>query len=583
MKPDATRRKAIFAYIDEHPTAPPAEIARRFGFGPGNPADVVLAPWRTWDGATWSVTPAPPKKGPFGRPLGWTPPPKPEEPPPAPRNEAEEMLARINALPEDLRGPLLERLITTTTLAAAQAPKHRLLTFVEQTSPGYLSGWFHRDVCERLEAFSRAVTEGKSPRLILSAPPRGGKSKIVSRRFPVWHLGHNSTHEIICCSYGQDLANKASIEARGVATESVKTWPHLARQKERAWGTEFWQIAGGGSYQAVGMGGPITGMGAHVAIIDDYVKSAEEAASSTLRDRDREWYRTTLRTRLAPGGGIIVIATRWTHDDLIGWLTDESEEGHEQWEVINYPALAEEDEPHRKEGEALHPERFDEKALAAIRGAVGERVWAALYQGHPSPAEGALFRRDWLAGRYDGDPQRIIWDDVMISVDATFGSKKASADFNALVVIGRLGPDFCIIDIVNKRLTLPELVDELRMLCRLHPQAVTKLVERAGNGDALIQTLESEIPGIVGIRTGRADKESRANRILGYFRAGNVKWPEARYAPWLGVAIEQMATFPLGSHDDIVDAITMALGHWVVPNSALQRQQGMLRLVNGLW
>ena len=588
---------ALRRFLAERPAATAIDVGRYFGRGEkAATAMLVEAGYALVDGA-WvpkpkvKPTPVKPKKK---KPSEKVPRPKAApkalpsteapsaEAAPDPSAEAAAMLARIERLPEALRGPLLAELGQAAQRVVSEVPKRRLITYVEQTTPGYLTGWFHRDVCERLERFSRAVTEKRSPRLILCAPPRSGKSKIVSRRFPVWHLGLNPTHEIICCSYGQDLANKASNEAREIATQSLRIWPHLARQKERPWNTEFWQVAGGGSYQAVGMGGPITGAGAHVAIIDDYVKNAEEAASPTLRERDREWYKTTFRTRLAPGGGMIVMATRWTHDDLIGFLTDENEDGHEDWDVVIYPAIAEEDEEHRKEGEALHPERFPLDALESLRGALGERIFAAMYQQRPSPAEGALFLREWLDKTYDGDPQRTLWDDVCISIDATFGSKKKSADYCALAVVGRRGPDFCLIDLVRKRLTLPELVDETRLLCQKHPQAVTKLVERAGNGDALIQTLEHEIPGLVGIRTGRADKETRANRVLGYFRSGNWKFPQKEYCSLVGIAREELAAFPFGAHDDIVDAITQALGHWVVQSNALARSQNLLRLVQNL-
>lgn len=433
-----------------------------------------------------------------------------------------------------------------------------LLSFVELTTPGYLAGWFHRDVCRRLEAFSEAVAARRSPRVILCAPPRSGKSQIVSRRFPVWHTGRHPTHEVICVSYGQDLANKVSDDARSTVDRYGRTlWDHMT--PGRPWGVEFWKTRGGGSYSAAGMGGPITGTGAHIALIDDYVKNAEDARSEAIRERDRAWYQTTFRTRLAPGGGIIVMATRWEHDDLIGWLLEQEKAGGERWEVISYPALAEEDEPHRRAGEALHPERYSREELLATRSAIGERAWAALFQQRPTPAEGALFKRSWLK-YYPNDPQRFEGlEGVAITVDSTFG-KTIDGDFVVMLVWGRIGRRRYLLDRVRDRMSAPEARQALRMLCAKWPQARERVIELAGNGKTLIEDLGGEL-GLIGIKPVD-NKAARAQTTALAFECGEVFLPMPERAPWVGEFVQELLAFPHGAHDDQVDAMTQLFNRW---------------------
>jgi len=143
----------------------------------------------------------------------------------------------------------------------------------------------------------------------------------------------------------------------------------------------------GGAYYAVGAGGPITGRGADLLLIDDPIKSREDASSAAFRRSLQEWYESVAYPRLEPGGAIVLIQTRWHEADLAGWLL--KEHASEGWTVINFPAVAEADEDWRKEGSALWPERFPLKTLARIRKAIGTSAWAALYQQRPAPEEGA--------------------------------------------------------------------------------------------------------------------------------------------------------------------------------------------------
>lgn len=193
-------------------------------------------------------------------------------------------------------------------LAARVLARRRLLHFTQMTHPSYSAGWVHDDICRRLEKFSREVTERKSPRLMLLMPPRHGKSELASIRFPAWHLGHNPTHELINVGYNMDLPMKFSRKVRELMRDpqyqAIFPGAILNQDSQAA---EEWSLQAGGGFLAAGVGGGITGKGAHVLIIDDPIKNQEEADSALVRDRLWEWYQSTAYTRLAPGGGVLVI------------------------------------------------------------------------------------------------------------------------------------------------------------------------------------------------------------------------------------------------------------------------------------
>ncbi len=190
-------------------------------------------------------------------------------------------------------------------LASRELSRRQLRYFVRRTYPNFKENWHHLLLFERLQAFSQAVADGKSPRLIVEMPPRHTKSTIVSQRFPVWHMGRNPSHDVVCASYGQTLANKHSRAARSVCADSAMLWPGVALDDSRK-AVEEWQVASGGTYRAVGVGGGLTGMGAHVAIIDDPIKDWREAQSALVRQSVQDWYDSVLTTRLAPGAGVLV-------------------------------------------------------------------------------------------------------------------------------------------------------------------------------------------------------------------------------------------------------------------------------------
>lgn len=479
------------------------------------------------------------------------------------------------------RRRLPQRLPQTEEIQQERA-RRSLHEFILRTYPGvYESGWFHEDVCRRLDKFLEDVRLKKSPRLLLQAPPRHGKSEIVSRRFPAFALGRNPELSMIATSYGLDLASRMNRDVQRIITS--RSYSEIF-PKTRLFGKNIKTIADGsflrnsetfevvehsGVYRCAGVGGGITGMGADVLLIDDPIKDASQAYSETYRERVWDWYTSTAYTRLMPGGGILLVMTRWHEDDLAGRLLEAERQGGEHWDVVNYPAIAEEKELHRNIGQALHPERYDLERLHAIKLAVGSAVWNALYQQRPAPEDGAMFKRHWFSRRWrkpgepsiDGletvliNPTRHKWAQQIIVMDATF-KKTLDSDFVCIGVWGYDPPDRYLLDLRWEQMGLVDTMRALLDLSAKWPKARAKLIEEAANGYAVIEILKRKIPGIIEMKP-LGGKVARATAISPYAEGGNVILPA--YAPWVNDFIEEVVTFPRAKHDDTVDMMSYAL------------------------
>ena len=438
--------------------------------------------------------------------------------------------------------------------------RRSLLVFTTTFNKSYDAGWVHKDICSRLEKFSQDVIDKKSPRLMLFLPPRAGKSELASRNFPAWHLGHAPNHEIICASYASSLAFKFSRSARDLCRdpEYAHIFPE-AKLDEEAQNLENWLTTSGGGYMAAGVGGPLTGNGCHVGIIDDSVKNRDEAESETVRQSIKDWYTSTFYTRLAPGAGILIIMTRWHHDDLAGWLLEEAKNGGEQWEVVKYPAIAIEDERYRRKGEALHPSRYPLPALERIKKAVGPRDWQALYQQNPVPDTGEFFTRKEM--RFYSLEERPPLEQLSIYTawDLAVGRKEAN-DYCAGITIGYDHLDrIWVLDIVRGRWGALGLVDQILDQYERWRAGITG-IEHGQISLSIGPFLDKRVRErklysfyIEPLKTGRADKEARARAIQGRLQQGMVLFPKDH--PMLEVLIAEMLTFPSGLHDDLVDAL----------------------------
>lgn len=473
---------------------------------------------------------------------------------------------RQDALPipkEKESAPLLEEETTLEQKARAELAlriltRKRLLPFVERFNPDYNAGWVHKDICRRLEQFSRDVDEKKSPRLMLFMPPRHGKSTLASIAFPAWHLGRHPNHEFISCSYSGSLAMGFSRKVRSLLRDPSYKTAFKTRLDPDSQSAEAWLTTNGGGYVAAGVGGGITGKGAHVLVIDDPVKNREDAESPNNREANWDWYTSTAYTRLAPGGGVLVILTRWHDDDLAGKLLNAAQEGGDEWTVVKYPAIAEENEEFRRHGEALHPERYDVEALQRIQRAVGPRDWSALYQQNPVADDGDYFSRDMI--QYF-DPEDVDLDRMKFycAWDLAIG-KKDRNDYSVGMVVGIDEMEHIfVVDVVRGRFDGFELVEQILDMYELWRPSIVG-IEKGHIEMALGPFLEKRVRerGLYeayfkDLKTGRRDKEARARAIQGRMQQGMVHFPKNEV--FTGPLIAELLRFPNGVHDDQVDAL----------------------------
>jgi predicted phage terminase large subunit-like protein len=406
----------------------------------------------------------------------------------------------------------------------------------------------HRLIVDQLEGVER----GEIKRLMISLPPRHGKSLLASQIFPGWYLGRHPDREIIIATYGQDLSDHFGRRVRDMVSDPLHRaiFPEFRLANDNASMRQF-STTQKGSYFAVGRGGALTGRGAHLLLLDDPLKDFAEACSEVTRRSLHDWYSSVAYTRLQPGAAIVLISTRWHEDDLAGRLLRES--GGKGWEVLSLPAIAEVDESFRRAGEALWPERFSREALEQIRRDVGGAIWTSLYQQRPAAAEGAVFNRRWW--RFYREPpacRRIIqsWDTAFKA-----GSQN---DYSVCTTWGVLDHGYYLLSFWSGRVDFPELkrlVDSLGNEWR--PHAI--LVEDAASGQSLIQELRHKtLLPIIPVKIDR-DKISRAQAITPLIEAGKVFLPES--APWLTEFVDELAAFPMGVHDDAVDSTTQALNY----------------------
>lgn len=404
------------------------------------------------------------------------------------------------------------------------------------------------------------IIEGKEKRLIITTPPRHGKSMAVTETFPSFFMGQNPDKEVIVSSYSSELAKKFGRKNKRKILEFGQELFGVNLSKEKSSQSEYDLEGHSGGAIFVGIGGAITGRGADLLIIDDPIKNRQEAESPTYRERVWSEYKSTLYTRLHPGAAVIVIITRWHEDDLVGRLLNPEFCEPEDWRIINFPAICEEENDilGREIGDPLWPEHgYDIDWCELTKKAVGARDWASLYQQRPAPAEGTIFKRDWWQ-RYKELPGSF--DQIIQSWDCTFKDKKNS-DFVVGQVWGKKGANKYLIDQVRAKLSFTETVAAIRGISYKYPKSVKKLIEDTANGPAIIDALNDQISGLIPL-TPKGSKEARAYAVTPAIEAGNVFVPDPSICPWIHDFVEECASFPNGKNDDQVDAMAQALNHW---------------------
>ena len=429
----------------------------------------------------------------------------------------------------------------------------------------------------------------RGARLIISIAPQEGKTRRCSQIGSLWALKHDPERRIGIVSYAQSLAESSGRAIRNLITDNQGQEDTLdlgLRIASDYGSARRWQLAGHrGGVICAGIGSGLTGRPLEALVIDDPFADREQAESAYYRERVWEWWRSVGSTRLAPGAPVIQIATRWHEDDLAGRLLA-AEDGR-RWRVINIPALADHDPAKgqsdplgREPGQWLQSARGRTDAeWEQIRIQAGSRVFAALYQGRPSPDQGNVWQRHWwrryhepLWSQHPDIPGAYLvhgCDELIVSVDAAFKDTKSS-DFVVIQVWARRGASVYLLEQVRKRLSFTATVTAFSAVCARWPQASRKLIEDKANGTAVIDSLKSKIPGIVPV-TPHESKYARASAVSPFIEAGNVFLPSPDIALFdAEELITEAASFPNGAHDDQVDATSQALAEMLLDGTGAQ-------------
>lgn len=410
--------------------------------------------------------------------------------------------------------------------------------------PGYTVAPHHRLISGYLSAVERRECD----RLMVFTPPRHGKSKLVSGLFPAWFMGRNPGSQVIFATYSATYACDWGRKVRTIIDTPRYRKAFGTSLSTHSKASDRFELTNGAFYCAVGVDGPTTGRGADLLIIDDPIKTAEQALSPVYKQRARDWYDSVASTRLMPGGRVVLVMTRWSTDDLAGYL-ETAEAG--RWTVLRLPAEAEEHDPlGRPIGAPLWPEWYDNAAFDAHR---NKRWWSALYQQRPVPQSGNLFKADWWRF-YDREPD--YYDELVASWDLSFKGTDQS-DYVSGQVWGRCDGQYYLVESIHCHADFPQTVRLIQDQAARYGRRLSGiLIEDKANGPAVISTLSSSIDGIIPIDP-RGSKESRAHSCTYLVEAGQVWLPRGR--PESQSLIDECAVFPRGSHDDQVDAMTMAL------------------------
>lgn len=440
---------------------------------------------------------------------------------------------------------------------------------------------------EYLDSHLVDAAEHPEHRKAVAFAPQEGKSTLCARALPLWLLTRNPDMQIAVASYGLDLATQHVEAARDYVLEHSSRLGYSVdpgKAGKSSWGIQ----EGRGQVYAASVTGGFTGKAADAVIIDDPFSGFEDSSSPAYRDKVWAWWQGVVSARFSASTVVVVVQTRWHHDDLIGRLLQHDNDG---MDFVRVPACAD----HRPElGETDPIGRSPGEYMESARGRTveqwerrkrdaGSKAWAALYQGTPVDDASALIPSSRFARYHSlmhtesagrcmvppaaGDQLVQSWDLAVTGTD--------TSDYVVGQVWLKRGPNLYLLDQVRKQLSFTETVEAIKAMSSRWPQAHLKLVEAKANGPAVIDTLRRSTPGLVPV-TPRVSKELRATSCQPFIEAGNVVLPDASIAPWVTPLTNELDSFPAGRHDDTVDALTQAVGKMMVEVQQTKSNRGLI-------
>ena len=415
---------------------------------------------------------------------------------------------------------------------------------------GYLPAAHHRLLNSKLQALSA----GRIQRLAIFMPPGSAKSTFASVLYPAFHMANHPQALVLGCAHTTELAKRWGRRVRNLVADN-EVMLGVTLSSEAA--ADRWRLEQGGEYKAAGVGTGIAGFRADLVIIDDPVRSREDADSKLVRDRQWEWYKADVNPRVRPNARYVLIQTRWHEDDLAGRILDEMAHGGDQWEIVSLPAEAEADDPlGRKVGEMLWGD--DDYGFAALlreqKATQIARNWSALYQQRPTPESGDFFKAEWLKP-YERAPAR---DTLTIYGASDYATTADGGDYTCHVICGIDAQErIYLLDVWRMQATPDKWVDafcDLVLEWKPLDWAEETGQIKASVGPFLDRT-QRERRAYVNREQfpTRGDKAKRAQSIRGRMAANGLYVPI--HAPWYADFRAELLSFPAGRHDDQVDAL----------------------------
>lgn len=436
-------------------------------------------------------------------------------------------------------------------LARRELARRHLMPFVKYRFPSYRENWHHKILADALER----VENGTLKRLIVNMPPRHGKSELVSVNFPAWCMGRNKDRSIMAVSYGAALAQEFGRKVRNIMDDPEYKVLFDTRLAEDSKSRGSWATNGRAEYNAMGIDGTATGKGAGILLIDDPVKNREEADSEIVSENIWNAYRGVFRPRLTPDGAVVIVMTRWKDDDLVGRILEEARiSSGEDWEVVTLPAIAEDDEEFRSEGEALWADHFTLENLEQVRVDIGNYEFASQYQQNPVSRETQEFKKDMFRyARLDEVESKIT--NCYVTIDSAL-SKKKNSDNTGVTINWVDSENVWHIKAFKKKVNPTELIELIFDLHKVYKPISIGLEEtvmtQAIDPFLTVEMAKRNIfPNVVPLKHGGVNKQTRIRGLLPRYERGHI-------VHIIGLCDDleaELLRFPASAHDDVMDAM----------------------------